>query len=86
MQENKVGVAEMRMKSMRWMCEVTKLDKIIHERIRGQRKWRESQRQSMQECEMHVMHTRREEHYILRIGRRAMESNVRRRRKIGMPI
>ena len=41
-QENKLEVAEMRM--LRWMCRVTKLDKIRNERIRGQRKWGESQR------------------------------------------
>ena len=32
-QENKLEVAEMRM--LRWMCRVTKLDKIRNERIRG---------------------------------------------------
>ena len=32
-QENKLEVAEMRM--LRWMCGVTKLDKIRYERIRG---------------------------------------------------
>ena len=34
--EKKVDVAEMRM--LRWMSGVTKLDRIIHERIRGTRK------------------------------------------------
>ena len=32
-QEKKLEVAEMRM--LRWMCRVTKLDKIRNERIRG---------------------------------------------------
>ena len=50
--ETKLEVAEMRM--MRWMCGVTKLDKIRHEIIR--RKWAYG----------HVM--RREEHYVGRRG------------------
>ena len=43
-QANKLEVAAMRI--IRWMCGVTKLDKIRNERIRGQRKWGTSQRKS----------------------------------------
>ena len=43
-QEMKLEVAEMQM--LRWMCGVTKLDKVRNERIRGQRKWCKSQRKS----------------------------------------
>ena len=41
-QENKLEVSEMRM--LRWMCGVTKLDKIRNERIRGTTKVGEPQR------------------------------------------
>ena len=67
-QENKLEVAEMRM--LRWMCGVTKLEKIRNERIRGTTKVGEITKK-VQEIRLkwygHVM--RREEHYV---GRRAM--------------
>ena len=67
-QENKLEVAEMRM--LRWMCGVTKLDKIRNERIRGTTKVGEITKK-VQERRLkwygYVM--RREEHYV---GRRAM--------------
>ena len=56
---------------IRWMCGVTKLDKIRNERIRGTTKVGEITKK-VQEIRFkwygHVM--RREEHYV---GRRAME-------------
>ena len=80
-QENKLEVAEMRM--LRWMCGVTKLDKIRNERIRGTTKVGEITKK-VQERRLkwygHVM--RREEHCV---GRRAMEMKVQWRRKRGRP-
>ena len=78
-QENKLEVAEMRM--LRWMCGVTKLDKIRNERIRRTTKVGEITKK-VQEIRLmwygHVM--RREEHYV---GRRAMVMKVQGRRKRG---
>ena len=80
-QENKLEVAEMRM--LRWMCGVTKLDKIRNARIRGTTKVGEITKK-VQERRLkwygHVM--RREEHYV---GRRAMVMKVQGRRKRGRP-
>ena len=74
-------VAEMRM--LRWMCGVTKLDKIRNEKIRGTTKVG-SIIKKIQERRLkwygHVM--RREEHYV---GRRAMVIKVQGRRKSGIP-
>ena len=79
--ENKLDVAEMRM--LRWMCGVTKLDKIRNERIRGTTKVGEITKK-VQERRLkwygHVM--RREEHYV---GRRATVMKVQGRRKRGRP-
>ena len=65
--EKKLEVAEMRM--LRWMCGVTKLDKIRNERIRGTTKVGEITKK-VQERRLkwygHVM--RREEHYVGRRG------------------
>ena len=76
-QENKLEVAEMRMP--RWMCGVTKVDKIRNERIRGTTKVGEIAK-NIQERRLkwyvHVM--RREEHSV---GRRAMKMKVQGRRK-----
>ena len=80
-QEKKWEVAEMRM--LRWMCGVTKLEKIRNERIRGTTKVGGITKK-VQERRLkwygHVM--RREEHYV---GRRAMEMKVQGRRKRGRP-
>ena len=80
-QEKKLEVAEMRM--LRWMCGVTKMDKIRNERIRGTTKVGEITKK-VQERRLkwygHVM--RREEHYV---GRRAMVMKVQGRRKRGRP-
>ena len=81
-QEKKLEVAEMRM--LRWMCGVTKLDKIRNERIRGTTKVGEITTK-VQERRLkwygHVMRT--EEHYV---GRRAtMTMKVQGRRKRGRP-
>ena len=71
------------MRMLRWMCGVTKLDKIRNERIRGTTKVAEITKK-VQERRLkwygHVM--RREEHYV---GRRAMVMTVQGRRKRGIP-
>ena len=71
------------MRMARWMCGVTKLDKITSEIIRGTTKVGEIAKK-VQERRLkwygHV--TRREEHYI---GRRAMEMKVQGRMKRGIP-
>ena len=76
-QGNKFEVAEMRMQ--RWMCGVTKLDKIRNERIRGATKVGEITKK-VQERRLkwygHVM--RKEEHHV---GRRATGRRKRGRSK-----
>ena len=71
------------MRMLRWMCGVTKLDKIRNERIRRTRKVGEITKK-VKERRLkwygHVM--RREEHYV---GRRAMVMKVQARRKRGRP-
>ena len=78
-QGKKVEVAELRM--LRWMCGVTKLDKIRNERIRGTTKVGEITKK-VQETTLkwygHVM--RSEEHYV---RRRAMVMKVQGRRNRG---
>ena len=80
-QENKLEVAAMRM--LRWMCGVTKLDKIRNERIRGTTKVGEIQRKSRKGFfKWHGYVMRTEEHYV---GRRAIEMKVHLRRNRGRP-
>ena len=71
------------MRMLRWMCGVTKLDKIRNERIRGPTKVGEITKK-VQERRLkwygHVLI--REEHYV---GRRAMKMKVQGRRKRGRP-
>ena len=72
-QEKKLEFAEMRM--LRWMCGVTKLDKIRNERIRETTKVGEITKKvqgRMLKWYEHVM--RREEHYV---GRRAVVIKVK---------
>lgn len=80
-QEERLDVAEMRM--LRWMCGVTKLDRIRNERIRGTVKVGEVSKK-VQEKRLqwygHVM--RRDESYV---GRRVMGMDVGGRRKRGRP-
>ena len=75
-QEKKLDVAEIRM--LRWMCGVTKLDKIRNETIRGTTKVGEITKKVLErrlKWYGHVM--RREEHYV---GRRVMEMKVQGRK------
>ena len=70
------------MRMLRWMCRVTKLDKIRNERIRITKVWELAKKVQERRLKWfgHVM--RREEHYV---GRRAMEMKVQGRRKRGRP-
>ena len=73
------------MRMLRWMCGVTKLDKIRNERIRGTTKVGETTKKVQQRRLKWYGHvTRKEEHYV---GRRAMVMKVglQGRRKRGRP-
>ena len=79
--EKKVEVAEMKM--LRWMCGVTRLDKISNEKIRGSTKVGEISKK-VQERRMrwygHVL--RRDEEYV---GKRATGIEVQGSRRRGRP-
>ena len=79
--ENRINVTEMRM--LRWMCGVTREDKIRNENIRGTVKVAEASKK-IQEARLrwygHVM--RRDGDYV---GRRVMEMEVPGRRRRGRP-
>ena len=69
------------MRMLRWMCGVTKLDKIRNERIRGTTKVGEiTKKVQERRLKWYVRVMRREEHYV---GRRAMVMKVQGRRKRG---
>ena len=80
-QEKKLGVAKMRM--LRWMRRVTKLDRIGNESIRGTTKVREISKK-VQEIRLkwygHVL--RREDEYV---GKRVMAMEVPGKRRRGRP-
>ena len=53
------------MRMLRWMCGVTKLGKILHERIKGTSKVGEIAKQVQdRRAKRYVRVTRREEHYV----------------------
>ena len=71
------------MRLLRWMCEVTKLDEIRNERIRGTTKVGETTKKVQERRSKWYGHVRRtEEHYV---GRRAMVMKVQGRRKRARP-
>ena len=80
-QERKLEVEEMKM--LRWMCGVTKMDKIRNERIRGTAKVEKISKKIQERRLQWYGHVgRREEEYV---GRRVMEMEVPGRRGRGRP-
>ena len=80
-QEKKLDVAEMKM--LRWMCGVTKMDRIRNERIRGTTKVVEVSKKAQERRLMWYGHVvRREENHVLR---RVSEIEVPGRRGRGRP-
>ena len=80
-QEKKLDVAEMKM--LRWMCGVTKMDRITNERIRGTTKVVEMSKKAQErrlQWYGHVM--RREETHVVR---RVFDMEVPGRRGRGRP-
>ena len=80
-QEKKLDVAEMRM--LRWMCGVTKMDRIRNERIRGTTKVVESSKKVQERRLQWYGHIkRRDEQYL---GNRISDMTVEGRRARGRP-
>ena len=79
--EKRLDVAEMNM--LRWMCGVTKFDRIRNERIRGTTKVVEiSKNIQERRFQWYGQVMRRDKTYV---GRRVMEEEVQGRRGIGRP-
>ena len=71
------------MRMLRWMCGVTKLDKIRNERIRGTTKVGEKTKKAQERILKWYGHVvRRKEHYV---GMSAMVMKVQGRRRRGRP-
>ena len=71
------------MRILRWMCGVTKLDRISNERIRGTTKLRKiATKFQERRLKWYGRVMGREGHYV---GRRSMEMKVEGRRKRGIP-
>ena len=75
-QEKKLDVAEIRM--LRWMCGVTKLDKVRNETIRGTTKVGEITKKVQERRLKWYGHVMRREEY--NVGRRVMEMKVQGRK------
>ena len=80
-QERKIEVAEMRM--LRWMCGVTRSDRIRNEHIRGTVKVVEASAKAQDKRLQWYGHVRRRESEY--VGLRTMEMEVTGRRKRGRP-
>ena len=80
-QEKKLDVAEMKM--LRWMCGVTKMDRITNERIRGTTKVVEMSKKAQERRLQWYGHVlRREETHV---ARRVLEMEIPGRRGRGRP-
>ena len=70
------------MRMLRWMCGVTKLDKIRNEIMRVNESGEIAKKVQQRRLKWYGHVMRREEHCL---GRRAMEMKVQRRRERGIP-
>ena len=80
LKEKKLYVAEMRM--LRWICGVTKLDRIRNERVRGTTKVREISKKVHCRSKWYGHVLRREEEYV---GKIVMVTEVPGKRRRGRP-